>query len=266
MISSSCGVRVGALLSHGSESPTSRPSVTNKLVLRAPLSRGKCSLLSLDVAAAEVPPTAWESGRHGLEAREPGLPLCPRGSPRRAPGPGRDDRPVEARPPGPRRRPARPRWREPRRCSSGSAAPTGTTPATRSPPRRPREMLRLVLGDAAGVTLLEVPDLDDGPRWRAMVVELLRAPRRLRHRQPLRGPPPRRRLPRPAPGRPGAPRRSGCRSTAPGCAGRWPGATAGARWFPPRWRTTSRSTASTAASAASSGSKPWRSTRRRLVR
>lgn len=35
-----------------------------------------------------------------------------------------------------------------------------------------REMLRRVLGGAAHVTLLEVPDLDDGPRWRAMVVEL----------------------------------------------------------------------------------------------
>ena len=35
-----------------------------------------------------------------------------------------------------------------------------------------RDMLGLVLGDRAGVTVLEVPDLDDGPRWRAMVVEL----------------------------------------------------------------------------------------------
>jgi nicotinamide mononucleotide adenylyltransferase len=34
-----------------------------------------------------------------------------------------------------------------------------------------RAMLHLVLGDRAPVTVLEVPDLDDGPRWRAMVVE-----------------------------------------------------------------------------------------------
>lgn len=34
-----------------------------------------------------------------------------------------------------------------------------------------RDMLQRVLGEAPGVTLLEVPDLDDGPRWRAMVVE-----------------------------------------------------------------------------------------------
>jgi len=35
-----------------------------------------------------------------------------------------------------------------------------------------REMLQRVLGEAPGVTLLEVPDLDDPPRWRAMVVEI----------------------------------------------------------------------------------------------
>jgi len=35
-----------------------------------------------------------------------------------------------------------------------------------------REMLRRVMGEGAAVTLLDVPDLDDGPRWRAMVVEL----------------------------------------------------------------------------------------------
>ena len=35
-----------------------------------------------------------------------------------------------------------------------------------------REMLGLVLGDRANVTVLEVPDLDDGPRWRAMVAKL----------------------------------------------------------------------------------------------
>ncbi len=35
-----------------------------------------------------------------------------------------------------------------------------------------REMLQLVLDGVPNVTLLDVPDLDDGPRWRAMVVEL----------------------------------------------------------------------------------------------
>ncbi len=35
-----------------------------------------------------------------------------------------------------------------------------------------RDMLERVLGDRSTVTLLEVPDLDDGPRWRALVVEL----------------------------------------------------------------------------------------------
>jgi nicotinamide mononucleotide adenylyltransferase len=35
-----------------------------------------------------------------------------------------------------------------------------------------RDMLERVLGQPSNVTLLEVPDLDDGPRWRAMVVEL----------------------------------------------------------------------------------------------
>ncbi len=35
-----------------------------------------------------------------------------------------------------------------------------------------RDMLERVLGDRSNITLLEVPDLDDGPRWRALVVEL----------------------------------------------------------------------------------------------
>ena len=35
-----------------------------------------------------------------------------------------------------------------------------------------REMLDLVLGDRTNVTVLEVPDLEDGPRWRVMVVKL----------------------------------------------------------------------------------------------
>ena len=35
-----------------------------------------------------------------------------------------------------------------------------------------RDMLERVLGVRSRVTLLEVPDLDDGPRWRALVVEL----------------------------------------------------------------------------------------------
>lgn len=35
-----------------------------------------------------------------------------------------------------------------------------------------REMICRVLPEREGVSLLDVPDLDDGPRWRAMVVEL----------------------------------------------------------------------------------------------
>ena len=35
-----------------------------------------------------------------------------------------------------------------------------------------RAMLALVLEEAAHVTVVDVPDLDDGPRWRAMVVEI----------------------------------------------------------------------------------------------
>lgn len=36
-----------------------------------------------------------------------------------------------------------------------------------------RAMLRLVIGDAPHVEIREVPDLGHGPRWRAMVVEML---------------------------------------------------------------------------------------------
>jgi nicotinamide-nucleotide adenylyltransferase len=36
-----------------------------------------------------------------------------------------------------------------------------------------REMLELVIGDAPHVHVLEVPDLDDGPRWREMVIGML---------------------------------------------------------------------------------------------
>ena len=36
-----------------------------------------------------------------------------------------------------------------------------------------RAMLRLVLGDAPHVEIRDVPDLGHGPRWRAMVVEML---------------------------------------------------------------------------------------------
>ena len=35
-----------------------------------------------------------------------------------------------------------------------------------------RAMLALALEEAAHVTVVDVPDLDDGPRWRAMVVEV----------------------------------------------------------------------------------------------
>lgn len=34
------------------------------------------------------------------------------------------------------------------------------------------DMLRLVLGESPSCTLVPVPDLDDGPRWRAMVTDL----------------------------------------------------------------------------------------------
>lgn len=34
------------------------------------------------------------------------------------------------------------------------------------------DMIRLVLADRVNYTLLAVPDLDDGPRWRAMIVDL----------------------------------------------------------------------------------------------
>lgn len=34
------------------------------------------------------------------------------------------------------------------------------------------EMIRLVLSDQANYQLLSVPDLDDGPRWRALILEL----------------------------------------------------------------------------------------------
>ncbi len=33
-------------------------------------------------------------------------------------------------------------------------------------------MIRLVLGDRQDYTLVPVPDIDDGPRWRAMVIEV----------------------------------------------------------------------------------------------
>ena len=36
-----------------------------------------------------------------------------------------------------------------------------------------REMLELMVGNAAHVRVLEVPDLDDGPRWREMVIGML---------------------------------------------------------------------------------------------
>jgi nicotinamide-nucleotide adenylyltransferase len=38
-----------------------------------------------------------------------------------------------------------------------------------------REMLALVLPGRPTVTVLDVPDLDDGPRWRAMVVDMFGA-------------------------------------------------------------------------------------------
>ncbi len=35
-----------------------------------------------------------------------------------------------------------------------------------------RAMVRLAIGEAPGVTIMDVPDLGDGPRWRAMVGEM----------------------------------------------------------------------------------------------
>jgi nicotinamide-nucleotide adenylyltransferase len=35
-----------------------------------------------------------------------------------------------------------------------------------------RDMVRLVIGDAPGVEIHDVPDLGDGPRWRAMVAQM----------------------------------------------------------------------------------------------
>jgi nicotinamide-nucleotide adenylyltransferase len=35
-----------------------------------------------------------------------------------------------------------------------------------------RAMLECVLPEGANITILDVPDLDDGPRWRAMVLEM----------------------------------------------------------------------------------------------
>lgn len=62
--------------------------------------------------------------------------------------------------------------------ASGREVVIGIGSANRLNARNPftaaetREMLLRVLGDPDGVTLLEVPDLDDGPRWREMVVGL----------------------------------------------------------------------------------------------
>lgn len=36
-----------------------------------------------------------------------------------------------------------------------------------------RDMIRLVVGEVPGVEVHDVPDLGDGPRWRAMVAELM---------------------------------------------------------------------------------------------
>ncbi len=40
-------------------------------------------------------------------------------------------------------------------------------------PQETADMIRLVLDSRQNYTLIPVPDLDDGPRWRLMVVELL---------------------------------------------------------------------------------------------
>ena len=63
-------------------------------------------------------------------------------------------------------------------CERSSAALIGIGSSNRYNVRNPFTldetiaMLRLALAGWAGYTLIPVPDLDDGPRWRAMIIEL----------------------------------------------------------------------------------------------
>jgi nicotinamide-nucleotide adenylyltransferase len=63
-------------------------------------------------------------------------------------------------------------------CASSREVVIGIGSANRYNDRNPftaaeaAAMIHLVLGDREGYTLIEVPDLDDGPRWRELVVRL----------------------------------------------------------------------------------------------
>lgn len=63
-------------------------------------------------------------------------------------------------------------------CECASEAVIGIGSSNRHDLRNPftleetMDMIRLVLADRVNYTLLPVPDLDDGPRWRAMIVDL----------------------------------------------------------------------------------------------
>lgn len=63
-------------------------------------------------------------------------------------------------------------------CNNGEQALVGIGSSNRYNARNPftleesRDMLGLVLAEFSNVEIIPVPDLDDGPRWRAMVKEL----------------------------------------------------------------------------------------------
>ncbi|HDQ70863.1 MAG TPA: hypothetical protein ENN19_02070 [Chloroflexi bacterium] len=64
-------------------------------------------------------------------------------------------------------------------CACAAQAMIGIGSANRHDARNPfsleetSDMIRLVLDEHENYTLVPVPDLDDGPRWRAMLVDLL---------------------------------------------------------------------------------------------
>jgi nicotinamide mononucleotide adenylyltransferase len=63
-------------------------------------------------------------------------------------------------------------------CDRASQAFIGIGSSNRHNLRNPftieetKDMIRLVLADRENYTLIAVPDLDDGPRWRAMIIDL----------------------------------------------------------------------------------------------
>ena len=65
-------------------------------------------------------------------------------------------------------------------CNSGEAALIGVGSSNRYNARNPftfdetRDMLQLVLAEFSNFQIIPVPDLDDGPRWRVMVMDLFR--------------------------------------------------------------------------------------------